>query len=694
MNAHALRVLEYERIGEILAAYAATPLGRRAIARLEPLADAAAIRRTLEEVEELRRFSRSNRVPLGGLSEVTRNVRGVAEAGTPAGPGLLIAALGLLRGAEAARAVLERDPGPYPRLAAFAATIEPLPLLRHRIESEIDPRGEVRDDATERLRGLRAQLRERRESLRARVAAKLSDPRLRRAFQAEGVTVKDDRYLLPVKAEYRSWIHGVIRDRSQSGSTLYIEPEDLVLDGDAFLDLLDAERKEVEVILWELTRAVLAEEARLGKIEERLGQLDLACAKAAWAEAFGLAAPEIVEDFRLDLKEARHPYLLWMRRDTSREVRAPDLEGARRATVPLDVRLGERFRILTITGPNTGGKTVALKTIGLVCLMALSGIPVPAAPGSRVPLLDDAFADIGDEQSLEQSLSTFSSHLTHIAEVLRRAGPRALILLDELGAGTDPLEGAALGTALLDAFLARGWHAIITTHIGTLKEYAYDHEGAENAAMEFDPASLRPTYRLLLGLPGRSNALAIARRMGLDPQVVEAAEAQIAEGMAPTEAIVARMEQSARRAEKERRRAERLRRRAQGAARQAEESRSEVEAERTALRREAEAELERRVREARDRLRPLVGRLKSVPPGLAATVEELDRAIEEALSLTPLGVRREEFARSLKKEDEVYVPKFKERCRVKKINKGERSLTVLMNGIPTTIGFDDVSWIE
>ncbi len=694
MNPHALRVLEYARVREILTAYASSPLGRAAAARLEPLSDAGEIRAALAETDEVRRLQKAVRVPLGGLSSVSAAVRDLAEGGRPAEPALLAATLALLRGAEAVRIALSRDPAGLPHLALLAGGIEHLPMVRLAIESQIDPRGEVRDDASDRLHGLRREIRERRERLRDRAGAKLADPRLRAAFQSEGVTVKDDRYLLPVKADYRSWVHGVIRDRSQSGSTLYIEAEEWVLDGDTLLDLIDDERDEVQKILWELTRAVLAEEGKLRAIEARLGRVDLACAKAAYAEAFGLSAPDIAEDRILDLREVRHPFLLWLKRDATREVRDVDREILRREVVPVDVILGERFHILIVTGPNTGGKTVALKTVGLAVLMALSGVPIPAAPGSRVPLYTDLFADIGDEQSLEQSLSTFSSHLSQIVEVLRRADDRSLVLLDELGAGTDPLEGAALGTAILDHMRERKWQAIITTHIGSLKEYAYAHEGAENAAMEFDLVSLRPTYRLLLGLPGRSNALAIARRVGLLPDVVAAAEASVARGIEPTQEIVARMERSARRREKERRRAVNLRRKAQGAARAIEEERRRIEGERAALKREAEEEVERRVREARDRLRPIIQRLKNVPQTHRLAVEELEKTAEEALSLTPLGAKREDFARGLRKEDEVYVPRFRARGKVTRINKGERLLTVLLNGIPTEIGFDDVSWVS
>jgi len=507
------------------------------------------------------------------------------------------------------------------------------------------------------------------------------------------MTVKNDRYLLPVKAEYRSWVHGPIRDRSQSGATLYVEPDEITLDGDRLLDALDKERDEVQRILWDLTRRVLGARHLLALLQEKLAWFDFTFAKASYAEAFGLSAPRIGDDGVLDLKDARHPWLLWLARDPRRDHRDIDLEAALGRVVPMSVRLGEGFRVLVVTGPNTGGKTVALKTVGLSVLLALSGIPIPASPESAVPCYADVFADIGDEQSIEQSLSTFSSHLKNIIEVLRSAGPRSLILLDELGSGTDPIEGAALGRALLDRFLARGWSAIITTHIGSLKEYVYSREGAENAAMEFDPRTLQPTYRLLMGVPGSSNALAIARRIGLDPEVLEAAESEVARVAEPTREIISRMEASRRRVEKERRRAEKVRRRVQGEARAYEERRKEVESEREAYLGEAQRVVDDSVRAARDVLQPLVEQLKNVPKTHQPVVDKLREEVERLLVGTPLGEKREAFARSLKKEDEIYVPKFRERARVKKINKGERVVTVLLNGIPTEIGFDDISWI-
>jgi DNA mismatch repair protein MutS2 len=428
--------------------------------------------------------------------------------------------------------------------------------------------------------------------------------------------------------------------------------------------------------------------------QKALGWIDFTHAKARFADAFGLVAPAIDGDGILDLKEARHPYLLWLARDTSRDPYDVDLESVRSRVVPIDVRLGQNFRVLVVTGPNTGGKTVALKTVGLNVLMALAGIPVAAAPESRVAWFRNVFADIGDEQSIEQSLSTFSSHLSQVIQVLREADEDSLILLDEVGSGTDPLEGAALGRALLGRFLERGWRAIITTHIGSLKELAYEQDGIENAAMEFDAKTLRPTYRLFLGIPGSSNALAIARRMGLQEEIVAAAEVEIAKVQAPTREIISRMERSKRLAEKERRRAERVRRRAQGDARVYRERLEEVESRRTAAESEAQMIVDETVRKARETLSPLIDHLKNVPKTHRPLVDTLAEEVDRLLVSTPLGERREAYARSLKKEDWVYIPKFRERAKVRKIDKGHRKLTVLLNGIPMEVGFDDISWIE
>ncbi len=690
---HALRVLEYERIREIVGSYATTALGKELARTMTPLRAAEAIRKRLAQTEEMRTLLGRSRLPLAGIHDVARGIDDAIAAGRPGEPELLYQVVELSRAALSVRETLTRNPSELPGLADIGLGLDDLPVLRENILACIDPRGGVCDSATEKLLGLRRDAEQLRTSLRFRATRILSDSKLRPAFQSEGLTFKNDRYLLPVKVEYRSWIRGSIRDRSQSGSTLYVEPEELTQEGDRLLDVLEAERAEVTRVLWELTRQVIASKETLQATQDRLALVDFVAAKAAYAGAFGLVTPEINETGCLDLREVRHPYLLWLARDQRRDLRDVDLEAARARVVPIDLRLGENFQILVITGPNTGGKTVVLKTAGLSVLMALSGLAIAAAPGSRVPCYHDVFADIGDEQSIEQSLSTFSSHLKHVMEILEKADDRSLILLDEVGAGTDPLEGAALGRALLDRFLAKGWNAVITTHIGSLKELAYSRDGVENAAMEFDPRTLQPTYRLLLGVPGSSNALLVARRIGLDGDILEAAEREMSQVEEPTREILGRMEKSRRRVEKERRRAERVRRRVQGEAKVYGDRLREIEALEDALESEAQQVIDDSIRGAKEQLAALVAQLKSVPKTHKAVVDTLAAEIDRLLVSTPLGARREAFARSLKKEDEVYIPKFRDRAKVKKTDKGGRKLTVLLNGILMEIGFDDVSWI-
>ena len=700
MNSHALRVLEYDRIREILTAYSATPLARAFFSSLQPCTEAEEARTLLAEAREMRELIEIARVPLAGFSDVARLVRKVAEGGQPADADLLYSVLELLRGARALSETLSREPETHPGLSRLASRFEDLPDLRSELEGAIDPREGLRDDASPKLAALRHEIRQLRESLRDRIQRKRSeDHRVQKALQSEGIKLKNDRYLLAVKAEFRSALRGVIRDRSASGSTLYVEPQELVLDGDHLLEILDDERAEAQRLLWELTRQVLAEEDRLGVLQDLVARVDVAHAKACYARAFSLSFPEIVSvgpdaALELELCEARHPYLLWLQRDTTRDLREVQGEGVFDAVVPLDIRLGDPYRLLIITGPNTGGKTVVLKTVGLSVLMALSGVPLSAAAGARIPMVSDLFADIGDEQSIEQNLSTFSSHLTHMVEIFRDADSRSLVFLDELGAGTDPLEGGALAIATLNQFLRLGWHAVITTHLTNLKEFAFANADVENAAMEFDAESLRPTFRLRTGLPGRSHALDIARRIGVPDGIVEEAESRVSEVQAPTEELIEQMVHSHRRLEKERRRMQSLRRRAQGERRAAEVERAEAELVHEVRRREAEEVADETVRHARESLHPILKKLKNVPKHLQPVIEELNWTVDLLLTSTPLGQRREQFARSLKKEDEVYVPKFRERCRVRKIHKGERVVTVLLNGIPTEVGFDDISWVE
>jgi DNA mismatch repair protein MutS2 len=404
------------------------------------------------------------------------------------------------------------DVHPYPPLAALARFARPPRPLAEAIELAISGTGEVLDRASPRLGGLRAELRAAQARLQQRLDGLLKGE-LARALQEPIVTQRGGRYVVPVKSEMRSAVKGIIHDQSASGATVFIEPLEILEANNALREAELAERAEVQRILDELSRRVEKDADELDAVVSALARLDLAMSKALLADALDAERPLLNAEGALDLVKARHPLLV--------------AQGTE--VVAIDVRLGTDFRALVVTGPNTGGKTVTLKTIGLLALMAACGLQIPAQRGSRVPVVKRIFADIGDEQSIAQSLSTFSSHLRNVVATLTEAQKGDLALLDELGAGTDPDEGAALAMAVLETLLARGVLVAATTHYPELKAFALSTPGAMNASVEFDAETLRPTYRVHVGLPGASNAFAIASRLGLERPVLDRAESHLSE---------------------------------------------------------------------------------------------------------------------------------------------------------------------
>ena len=408
---------------------------------------------------------------------------------------------------------LFEDVHPYPPLAALAHFARPPRPLAEAIENAISGTAEVLDRASPRLGALRGELRAAQSRLQQRLDGLLRSADLGRALQEPIVTQRNGRYVVPVKSEMRSSVKGIIHDQSASGATVFIEPLEILEANNALREAELAEKAEVQRVLEELSRGVERDADELDAVVSALARLDLALAKAQLADALDCERPVLDGEGKLDLIAARHPLLVAQGVDV----------------VPIDVRLGTDFRALVVTGPNTGGKTVTLKTIGLLILMAACGLHVPASKGSRVPVVKRVFADIGDEQSIAQSLSTFSSHLRNVVATLAEAEKGDLALLDELGAGTDPDEGAALAMAVLETLLARGVLVAATTHYPELKAFALSTPGVSNASVEFDAETLRPTYRLHVGLPGASNAFAIAARLGLDASVLGRAESHLSE---------------------------------------------------------------------------------------------------------------------------------------------------------------------
>jgi DNA mismatch repair protein MutS2 len=508
MNANALARLELPAIRALLADRTAFAPGQELALTLAPTSDLREAERLQDETAAARDLLRAS--PSAGL----RGARDLREAlhrarlGGALDPAQLLSVGDTVRAAEQ----LFADVHPYPPLAARARFARPPSDLAAAIEHAIGPMGEVLDRASARLAGLRSELRAAQTRLQQRLDALVRSPELGRLLQDPIVTQRGGRYVVPVKAEHRGAVKGIVHDQSASGQTVFIEPIEILEANNAVREAELAERAEVDRILHDLSRRVERSADDLDAVITALAALDLALAKAQLAASLEATRPELNAEGRLDLIEARHPLLV-----------------EQGSVVGIDVQLGGEFQILVITGPNTGGKTVTLKTIGLLTVMAACGLQLPVAAGSRVPVVGQVFADIGDEQSIAQSLSTFSSHLRNVVATLAGAQRGDLALLDEIGAGTDPDEGAALAMAVLETLLERGVLVAATTHYPELKAFALNTPGVRNASMEFDRNTLQPTFRLHIGLPGASNAFAIAERLGLERAVLSRADRHLGE---------------------------------------------------------------------------------------------------------------------------------------------------------------------
>lgn len=569
MDRHAVETLEFAKVRDLLAEGAASELGLEAIAALAPTEEREQVERWQGETSEVRRIlDAAADIPLGGLHDLRTLLRDIG-IGHSAEPGALLRVAETLRCVGAVQRFFA-DRERVTRLREIVVELVALEPLREEIERCITDEGEVADDATPELRRLRAQVRNLGNRLQTTLRRLLSDLAGSDAIQDAVVTIREGRYCVPVKTTHQGQFEGIIHDRSASGQTVFMEPAAVVRLNNELRDAQLAERDEVQRILSELSGRVAAERDTLELNLRLLQRLDLARARGRLSLRLNGTEPRFGDDGAFELRQARHPLLVAQL-------------GER--VVPIDLALGDGFDTLLITGPNTGGKTVSLKTVGLLTLMAQAGLHIPAEEGSRLPLCRDVFADIGDEQSLEQSLSTFGGHLKQIVRILERAQSGDLVLLDEIGAGTDPVEGAALAEAVLASLHERGCRVVATTHHGSLKRFAYEIEGVENASVEFDSRSLQPTYRLLVGVPGASHAFEIAKRYGMPDPVLEAARRLLPEGHEDASAIISEMQASRQRIHTEMRAAEH-----EAAA--ASHERRELERERRRLR-----DLEREIRE-------------------------------------------------------------------------------------------------
>ncbi|HQQ00578.1 MAG TPA: endonuclease MutS2 [bacterium] len=527
MNDHTLAVLEYEKVIALLRSLAFSNLGRQRVDNLRPRTDPTQIRYELAETTEMRRLWEAKQdPPLDGLHDLSGPLKKAGIGGAMLEPPEFLQIKDCAVAARRIQSALREIRVKAPHIQHYGQRLIPREDIEEAIDRVLDEMGEVRDSASPELRKIRRSLRE----LRQEIVKKL-EILLRTEFKPYVMenyyTQREGRYVLPVEAKFQNRVAGIIHDRSATGTTVYIEPLALIQEGNRLKDLEKQQELEVRRILRELTDLVGKAAPDLESNQEIFADLDFLAAKARFSIRFDMTEPELVENGPFELLGAKHPLLM-------------KHLGAERV-VRQDIRLDRDIRILVITGPNTGGKTVVLKTVGLLILMAQSGLHIPAQFGTRIPVFRYVGADIGDEQSLEQSLSTFSSHISQIRKILEEAGPGSLILLDELGSGTDPVEGGALATAILESLHQKGVMALITTHLNDLKVYAHNAEGVTNGAMEFDSDTLEPTFRFTLGLPGRSNAIQIAQRLGLSSEIIQSARGYVGESGAEAEDLLFRL---------------------------------------------------------------------------------------------------------------------------------------------------------
>ena len=523
MNAKCLRTLEYDTIRQILADHATTEPGKKKALSLVPSSNAFDIDRWQQNTEDaLKRILRNGSISFEAKLSMTDAVSRLEKGSSLSASDLLLIAR-LLDNVLRVRSYGQTDPEDEDSLTDLFSVLMPLSPLCKEIRRCILSEDEIADDATSELRSIRRKQKSVNDRIHTQLSKMVSDT-YRTYLQDAVITMRNGRYCIPVKSEHKGNVPGMIHDQSATSSTFFIEPSAIVSYNNELRELELAEEREIEKILASLSDQCREHAAEIRADIETISELDLIFAKGAYALEINATRPVYNKDGIIRLKKARHPLL------------------DQKKAVPINITLGDGYDLLVITGPNTGGKTVSLKTAGLLTLMGQAGLHIPASDKSELSVFDEVFADIGDEQSIEQSLSTFSSHMKNIVEILKKAGGGSLCLFDELGAGTDPTEGAALAISILETLHEKKIRTMATTHYSELKIYALNTAGVENASCEFDVATLRPTYRLLTGVPGKSNAFAISEKLGLGTDIIEKARAQISENDRSFEDVIARLE--------------------------------------------------------------------------------------------------------------------------------------------------------
>lgn len=594
MNNKSIKILEYNKIIEMLKAGAASEMTRQVISEIKPLTDIYEIRHLLQQTTEaVKVIVVKGNPPMSAFYDIAPALMRARKGGALTMQQLLQISYNM-RTARTMSAFLEKDLTEIPALTAIREVISVNRDLENEITRCILSEDEMADNASPELRSIRRSIVRQNEAIKSKMNHMLGSAENKTLLQDSIVTMRDGRYVIPVKQEHRSKFPGIVHDQSSTGATLFIEPQVIVNMNNELKQLFLDEKKEIDRILAELSDRVAENYHGLYNNQKLLVELDYIFAKGKLSLSYRGEEPHISDEGILDLKQARHPLL------------------DQKKAIPINASLGRDYSTLIITGPNTGGKTVTLKTAGLLSMMAASGLHIPASSESIIPVFEDIFADIGDEQSIEQSLSTFSSHMNNIVNIVDRAGPGCLVLLDELGAGTDPTEGAALAIAVLEKLRANGALIFATTHYTELKKYAISTAGVQNASMEFDVETLSPTYRLTIGIPGKSNAFEISRKLGLSESIIDKARELLEGRDIEFEDVIAALEDDRKRAEEERDQAITLNIAMKKQKQELEQREAEIKQKKSEILAKAREEAREIVREARDTTREVQKELREL----------------------------------------------------------------------------------
>ena len=685
MNKDALKILEYDKVKKRLIDCAATNFGKDLTRALEPADESDEINRQLDETTEAIKMSALSSPPLGGIVDIREVIRKI-KLGRIAESIELLDILNTMYAMREVKKYFKESELEVPLLKERARYLEILGNLERQLENALDEHGMIRDDASAELQRIRRSLRAAQSKVKDQLSSILHNATYQKFFQDALVTMRGDRYVIPIKAEYRREFPGLVHDQSATSATVFIEPMVVVELNNDIRQLELDERNEVQRILRVLSSSVQRSADVLLENAAILAHVDFTFAKARLAQSMQAVEPTMNVSGRTLLRKARHPLI-----DPS-------------AVVPIDLELGERFKMLLITGPNTGGKTVSMKTLGLLSLMAQSGLYIPAASGSELAVYRNIYADVGDEQSIEQSLSTFSAHMTKLVAILEKVERGDLVLLDELGAGTDPEEGAALAMSILEKLLSIEVSTLATTHYSELKSFAYTTEGIENACVEFDIETLKPTYRLLIGIPGASNAFAISRRLGLSESLIIRAKQLVTADHAKFEDIVSALENERLIYEQKNEDIVERQRRVKRLEQSVTDMRDDLNKRRAEIIRKTREQSAETVRRTRREAEEIIAALKEQFDDQG--VKKRQQAIQEAreklraaeLESMP-GILSQKVGRRIERHeieigDTVYVGKLDQKGSVLSIEKDGRELTVQIGALRTTVKLNDCRFVS